>query len=178
MTDAAGSTRPDSGPHPVARVAGDTGPHPSARVAGDSGPYPVASSIAPLGPTPVDVTEADLDDGGALASIVSEYRAHHPKAEGAVLETDVGTLEKAFEVAARAHREQRRKSGEPYFVHPVRVATTLAQLGADIGIRRLTGCLRVQRGEIIKQFFFSTYGVSSGERTKIFKPTSLNIKIL
>ncbi len=131
MTDVAGSTRPDSGSHPVARVAGDTGPHPSARVAGDSGPYPVASTIAPLGPTPVDVTEADLDDGGALASIVAEYRAHHPKAEGAVLETDVGTLEKAFEVAARAHREQRRKSGEPYFVHPVRVATTLAQLGLD-----------------------------------------------
>lgn len=115
----------------MARVAGDTGPQPVARVAGDSGPYPVASSIAPLGPSPVDVTEEALTSGRALAVIVDEYRQHHPRAEGAVLQTDVGTLERAFDAAAHAHSAQRRKSGEPYFVHPVRVATTLAQLGLD-----------------------------------------------
>lgn len=131
MTDAAGSRRSDSGSHPVARVAGNSGPQSSARVAGDSGPYPVASSIAPLGPSPVEVGEVELGSGEALATIVSEYRAHHPRSEGAVLQTDVGTLERAFDVAANAHSEQRRKSGEPYFVHPVRVATTLAQLGLD-----------------------------------------------
>jgi GTP pyrophosphokinase len=127
MTDAGGSQRSDSGPVPVAR--GGSGP---VRVAGDSGPYPVASSIAPLGPSPVEVTEADLDNGDALAAIVAAYREHHPKAEDAVLDTDVGVLERAFAAAARAHSAQRRKSGEPYFVHPVRVATTLAQLGLDV----------------------------------------------
>ncbi len=112
-------------------ASGGGGPAASARVAGDSGPYPVASSIAPLGPPPVEVTEPDLDGGDAIARIVEAYRLHHPRAEGAVLQTDVGMLERAFEAAAKAHAEQRRKSGEPYFVHPARVATSLAQLGLD-----------------------------------------------
>ncbi|MEM6296360.1 MAG: HD domain-containing protein [Myxococcota bacterium] len=102
------------------------------RVAGDSGPYPVASSIAPLGPTPVEVSEVDLASGDALARIIEEYRVHHPRADGAVLDTDARTLERAFASASTAHADQRRKSGEPYFVHPVKVATTLAQLGLDV----------------------------------------------
>lgn len=126
MVDAAGTQRPESGPHPVARTG--SGP---AQVAGDSGPYPVASSITPLGPAAIEVSEADLGDGAALTRIVEAYRSHHPRAEGTVLETDVGMLERAFESAGRAHSKQRRKSGEPYFVHPVRVATMLAQLGLD-----------------------------------------------
>ena len=38
---------------------------------------------------------------------------------------------RAFDVAERCHRGQKRKSGEPYITHPVAVTTILAQLGMD-----------------------------------------------
>lgn len=38
---------------------------------------------------------------------------------------------KAYELAAEAHAAQRRKSGEPYIIHPVGVASILAQLQMD-----------------------------------------------
>ncbi len=76
------------------------------------------------GPTAPEVTEAGLDDGTALTELVQllRRRQSHP---------DEGLITRAFEAASRAHAEQRRKSGEPYFVHPVRVAHSIAQLGLD-----------------------------------------------
>ncbi len=38
---------------------------------------------------------------------------------------------KAFEMASHAHSTQRRKSGEPYIVHPIAVAKIVAELGLD-----------------------------------------------
>ena len=38
---------------------------------------------------------------------------------------------KAFDTAQRLHEGQLRKSGEPYFIHPIAVAKILAQLGMD-----------------------------------------------
>ena len=38
---------------------------------------------------------------------------------------------KAYEYGARAHHDQRRRSGEPYIAHPVAVATILARLRLD-----------------------------------------------
>ncbi len=40
-------------------------------------------------------------------------------------------VEKAWHFAEKAHEGQLRKSGEPYFIHPVQVATTLADLMMD-----------------------------------------------
>src|SRR6476660_2753569 len=40
-------------------------------------------------------------------------------------------LEKAYEFAKHAHREQYRKSGEPYIIHPIQVAGILADLEMD-----------------------------------------------
>jgi len=40
-------------------------------------------------------------------------------------------VEKAYRVALKAHQDQYRKSGEPFIVHPVAVATTLAELELD-----------------------------------------------
>jgi guanosine-3',5'-bis(diphosphate) 3'-pyrophosphohydrolase len=51
-------------------------------------------------------------------------RAHHPKA-------DVRTVERAYEVAAHWHKDQKRKSGDPYITHPLAVATILAELGMN-----------------------------------------------
>jgi guanosine-3',5'-bis(diphosphate) 3'-pyrophosphohydrolase len=57
-----------------------------------------------------------------LEPLLRTVRATHPKA-------DLSVLERAFEVAARAHAGQKRKSGDPYITHPVAVAAILAELG-------------------------------------------------
>ena len=45
--------------------------------------------------------------------------------------TDLSQVEKAYKVAKEAHKEQKRKSGEPYIIHPLCVAIILAQLELD-----------------------------------------------
>ena len=40
-------------------------------------------------------------------------------------------VKKAYEFAQRAHSDQMRKSGEPYFMHPVSVASILTDLMID-----------------------------------------------
>jgi guanosine-3',5'-bis(diphosphate) 3'-pyrophosphohydrolase len=35
---------------------------------------------------------------------------------------DKRLIEKAFKIAFEAHKEMRRRSGEPYFIHPLSVA--------------------------------------------------------
>lgn len=66
--------------------------------------------------------------GGAvnpvLEPLFKTVRATHPKA-------DLRLIERAYEVAAHHHRDQKRKSGDPYITHPLAVATILAELGTD-----------------------------------------------
>ncbi|MBL8928689.1 MAG: bifunctional (p)ppGpp synthetase/guanosine-3',5'-bis(diphosphate) 3'-pyrophosphohydrolase [Kineosporiaceae bacterium] len=57
-----------------------------------------------------------------LDPLLRTVRATHPKA-------DLGIIERAFDVAAKAHSGQKRKSGDPYITHPVAVASILAELG-------------------------------------------------
>ncbi|WP_249714426.1 RelA/SpoT family protein [Rhizomonospora bruguierae] len=59
-----------------------------------------------------------------LEPLISTHRASHPKA-------DARLLQRAFDVAARWHAGQYRKSGDPYITHPLAVATILANLGMD-----------------------------------------------
>jgi len=47
------------------------------------------------------------------------------------LQVDTKKVRRAFEYAEEAHRGQKRKSGEPYIMHPLSVAMTLADLGLD-----------------------------------------------
>lgn len=49
---------------------------------------------------------------------------YHPSA-------DLSMVEKAYIVARDAHKDQKRKSGEPYIIHPVAVAIILAELEMD-----------------------------------------------
>ncbi|MBR5738924.1 MAG: bifunctional (p)ppGpp synthetase/guanosine-3',5'-bis(diphosphate) 3'-pyrophosphohydrolase, partial [Lachnospiraceae bacterium] len=44
---------------------------------------------------------------------------------------DLSLVEKAYRVAKEAHRDQKRKSGEPYIIHPLNVALILAELELD-----------------------------------------------
>jgi GTP pyrophosphokinase len=59
-----------------------------------------------------------------LEPLIKTIRATHPKA-------DVRTVERAYDVAAHWHRDQKRKSGDPYITHPLAVATILAELGMN-----------------------------------------------
>ncbi|WP_368261936.1 bifunctional (p)ppGpp synthetase/guanosine-3',5'-bis(diphosphate) 3'-pyrophosphohydrolase [Blautia wexlerae] len=45
--------------------------------------------------------------------------------------TDISMIEKAYKVASEAHEGQKRKSGEPYIIHPLCVAIILADLELD-----------------------------------------------
>ena len=44
---------------------------------------------------------------------------------------DLKLLEKAYDYAKKAHENQKRASGEPYFTHPCAVAEILIDLGLD-----------------------------------------------
>ena len=47
-------------------------------------------------------------------------------------DVDLSVLEKAFKLADDKHTEQKRKSGEPFIIHPVAVATMLAEMDMDM----------------------------------------------
>jgi GTP diphosphokinase / guanosine-3',5'-bis(diphosphate) 3'-diphosphatase len=59
-----------------------------------------------------------------LEPLSKTIRVTHPKA-------DIRMVERAYEVAAYWHRDQKRKSGDPYITHPLAVATILAELGMN-----------------------------------------------
>ncbi len=44
---------------------------------------------------------------------------------------DIDRIKLAFEIANEAHKEQKRRSGEPYIIHPVAVAQILVNVGMD-----------------------------------------------
>ncbi len=59
-----------------------------------------------------------------LEPLIKTARTTHPKA-------DIRLIERAYDVAARCHANQSRKSGDPYITHPLAVATILAELGMN-----------------------------------------------
>ena len=56
-----------------------------------------------------------------LIDIIKQY---HPS-------DNLELVEKAYHVAYEAHKDQKRKSGEPYIIHPLCVAIILAELELD-----------------------------------------------
>src|SRR6202171_5490104 len=61
---------------------------------------------------------------GALRPLLASVRSGDPQRETALIED-------AYEVARDAHRDQMRRSGDPYIAHPLGVAMILADLGLD-----------------------------------------------
>ena len=56
--------------------------------------------------------------------LVKSVMRYHPS-------TDLSMIEKAYQVAKAAHKDQVRKSGEPYIIHPLCVGIILADLELD-----------------------------------------------
>lgn len=65
-----------------------------------------------------------------IVKLYDEY-ARAANLEEKDIEEDNAELEKAFIFAYKAHRHQKRKTGEPYITHPVAVALILADLKVD-----------------------------------------------
>ncbi|MFH9085231.1 RelA/SpoT family protein [Streptomyces sp. NPDC017673] len=62
-----------------------------------------------------------------LEPLLRIVRSNDPKIENSTLRQ----IERAYQVAERWHRGQKRKSGDPYITHPLAVTTILAELGMD-----------------------------------------------
>ena len=58
------------------------------------------------------------------ADLIRSIRRYHPS-------DDISMIEKAYRIADKAHANQKRKSGEPYIIHPLCVAIILADLEMD-----------------------------------------------
>ncbi|MEZ3426065.1 MAG: bifunctional (p)ppGpp synthetase/guanosine-3',5'-bis(diphosphate) 3'-pyrophosphohydrolase [Lachnospiraceae bacterium] len=56
--------------------------------------------------------------------LIRHVKKYHPS-------DDISVIEKAYKVASEAHKDQKRKSGEPYIIHPLYVAIILADLEMD-----------------------------------------------
>ena len=69
---------------------------------------------------PADFTSPDV----LYEDLVKSIRKYHPS-------DDLGMVEKAYQIARDAHKDQKRKSGEPYIIHPLCVAIILADLELD-----------------------------------------------
>lgn len=71
--------------------------------------------------TPSDFTsQEELYD-----RLIKRIREYHPS-------SDLSVVERAYNTAREAHKDQKRKSGEPYIIHPLCVAIILADLELDI----------------------------------------------
>ncbi len=57
-------------------------------------------------------------------TLIEKVLEYHPN-------TDISMIEKAYQIASKAHEGQFRKSGEPYIMHPLCVAIILAELELD-----------------------------------------------
>ena len=57
--------------------------------------------------------------------LIDKIKTYHPS-------DDFSMVEKAYKLAVEAHKEQKRKSGEPYIIHPLKVAYILAELELDM----------------------------------------------
>lgn len=70
--------------------------------------------------TPEDFTAPEV----LYDKLIKTIRNYRPNA-------DLSIIEKAYEIAYKAHENQKRKSGEPYIIHPICVGIILAELELD-----------------------------------------------
>jgi guanosine-3',5'-bis(diphosphate) 3'-pyrophosphohydrolase len=72
----------------------------------------------------LDLTKDTNDPEILYEELVRSIHRYHPS-------DDLTLIRRAFEIARDAHQNQKRKSGEPYIIHPIHVAIILANLELD-----------------------------------------------
>ncbi|MFH8632894.1 RelA/SpoT family protein [Streptomyces lydicus] len=114
---------PAGAPKPPAKADQPPAPKPlTPAPAGRSGsPNRVRARLARLG------VQRSSPYNPVLEPLLRAVRGNDPKIETATLRQ----IERAYQVAERWHRGQKRKSGDPYITHPLAVTTILAELGMD-----------------------------------------------
>ncbi len=70
--------------------------------------------------TPASFTSPEV----LYKELIRSIRKYHPS-------DDITMVKKAYTIAREAHKDQKRKSGEPYIIHPLCVAIILAELELD-----------------------------------------------
>ena len=70
--------------------------------------------------TPADFTSPE----DLYEELIRKIKLYHPS-------DDLHLVERAYHIARDAHKDQKRKSGEPYIIHPLCVAIILAELELD-----------------------------------------------
>ncbi len=73
----------------------------------------------------------EIDLEAEKKEILNRYKLLIKASKRRLEKSDKDTIRKAFEVAVEAHKEMRRKSGEPYIYHPIAVAQICAE---EIGL--------------------------------------------
>ncbi|MFI8181550.1 bifunctional (p)ppGpp synthetase/guanosine-3',5'-bis(diphosphate) 3'-pyrophosphohydrolase [Actinacidiphila glaucinigra] len=133
------STAPPVAPAaPAAPAEGKAAkPAPAAPAAPAARPVRTPGSVAPNRPaTSSNRVRARLARLGVqrsspynpvLEPLLRIVRSNDPKGDSSQLRQ----IERAYQVAERWHRGQKRKSGDPYITHPLAVTTILAELGMD-----------------------------------------------
>ncbi len=77
----------------------------------------------------MDVTTIDIEQ--ERKEILKKYRKLLRTAKPFLKDNDAKLIKKAFHTSAEAHKEMRRKSGEPYIYHPIAVAQIVVE---EIGL--------------------------------------------
>ena len=72
----------------------------------------------------IQATKEFISPDELYRDLITRVQKYHPS-------DDISIIEKAYNVAFEAHKNQLRKSGEPYIVHPLCVAIILADLQLD-----------------------------------------------
>ena len=81
-----------------------------------------------------DILNTDVNERDFTDNVVEAYQTYDELLAN-ILQSgkdyDMAAIEKAYLFANKAHAGQKRKSGEPYIVHPISVANILVSLGMD-----------------------------------------------
>ena len=80
------------------------------------------------------VPKYNLSEEDEKKEILRHYRALLKALRSKLKKSDKELVRRAFEIAAEAHKTMRRKSGEPYILHPIAVATICVE-EIGLGIR-------------------------------------------
>jgi guanosine-3',5'-bis(diphosphate) 3'-pyrophosphohydrolase len=89
------------------------------------------TAITSLGEGFMPSTDPHVGEGAAEVLLSLEYQHLADEVRKRLGNEAVDRVRDAYELAEECHAGQMRKSGDPYLIHPLRVARTLAGLGLD-----------------------------------------------